>query len=397
LLYQILKLLYFKLNTQPIGLSNYKTNKAKMEAKSVLISGASIAGLTMAYWMNHYGYEVTVVEIAPELRRGGSPIDVRGEALDCAKRMGVLEAIKKAKLQTKGLKFMNEQNEVQGMMLVEEIGAIRPGDDTEIRRDDLLDILYAAVKNNVTFKFGNRIKTLEQDPQYVKITFKDETTSIYDFVIGADGIHSGVRKLTFGPEEQFTHFLNFYFSVFTVDGQLGEQNYGHMYNTPNNLATIYFYNNDSADCLLAFRAPKKLIFDRNNIAQQKQMVMDAFEGIGWKVPELLEELKRADHFYLDQGCQIKMPTWTNGRVALLGDAGYAPAFPTGMGSTLAMHGATMLADAMAKTDNHETAFARYNKTFRPIVEGLQATVYDGMSFVLPDTKYKIQARNKISE
>jgi 2-polyprenyl-6-methoxyphenol hydroxylase-like FAD-dependent oxidoreductase len=371
--------------------------KAKMKAKTVLISGASIAGLTMAYWMNHYGYQVTVVEIGPALRRGGSPIDVRGEALDCAKRMGVLEAIKKAKLQTKGLKFMNAHNEVQGMMLVEEIGAIRPGDDTEIRRDDLLDILHAAAKDDITFKFSNRITQIEQDPQSVKVTFKDETTGIYDFVIGADGIHSGVRKLTFGQEEQFTHFLNFYFSVFTVDGNLGEQSYAYMYNTPNNMATVYFYNQDSADALLAFRAADKVTYDRNNIPQQKQIVIDAFEGIGWKVPEILEELKQSENFYLDQGCQIKMPTWTNGRVALIGDAGYAPAFPTGMGSTLAMHGATILADALANQENHETAFAIYNETFRPIVETLQATVYDGMSFVLPDTENKIQARNKISE
>jgi 2-polyprenyl-6-methoxyphenol hydroxylase-like FAD-dependent oxidoreductase len=366
------------------------------KGKSVLISGASIAGLTMAYWMNHYGYDVTVVEIGSEPRRGGTPIDVRGEALDCARRMGVLEAIKEAKLPTKGLKFMNAQNEVQGTMLVEEIGAITP-DDTEIRRDDLVDILYAKVKNNVTYKFGNRITVLEQDEENVKVTFKDETTGIYDFVIGADGIHSGVRKLIFGKEEQFTHFLNFYFSVFAVDGSLGEQNYAHMYNTPNNMATVYFYNKDSADTLLAFKALNKITFDRYNIQQQKQIVIDAFKGIGWKVPQLLEALKTVNNFYLDQGCQIKMPKWTDGRVALIGDAGYAPAFPTGMGSTLAMHGATVLADAMAENDHHETAFEIYNQTFRHTVEKLQATVYDGMSFVLPDTEDKIKERNSMGK
>jgi 2-polyprenyl-6-methoxyphenol hydroxylase-like FAD-dependent oxidoreductase len=364
--------------------------------KSVLISGASIAGLTMAYWMNHYGYDVTVVEVGPAPRQGGSPIDVRGAALDCAKRMGILDAIKKAKLPTKGLKFMNEQNYVQGTMLVEEIGAISP-DDTEIRRDDLVDILYAKVKDTVAYKFGNRITYLDQNPENVNVTFKDETADTYDFVIGADGIHSGVRKLIFGKEEQFTHFLNFYFSVFTVDGSLGEQNYALMYNTPNNMATVYFYNNDSADTLLAFRAPNKITFDRYDIQGQKQIVIDAFEGLGWKVPQILEELRQADNFYLDQGCQIKLPTWTNGRVALIGDAGYAPAFPTGMGSTLAMHGATVLADTMAECNNHETAFAVYNETFRPVVEKLQATVYDGISFVLPDTVDKIYARNKMGK
>lgn len=366
----------------------------KTKGKSVLISGASIAGLTMAYWMEHYGYEVTVVEIGAEPRRGGSPIDVRGEALDCARRMGIIDEIKAAKLPTKGLKFMNEQDQVQGIMLVEEIGALT-SDDTEIRRDDLVDILYAKVKDSITYKFSNRIIKLEENAENIKVTFKDETRDTYDFVIGADGIHSGVRKLKFGEEEQFLHFLNYYFSVFTVDGSLGEYNYAHMFNTPDNMATIYFYNTASADTLLAFRASHEITIDRYNVQEQKQIVIDAFKGIGWKVPQLLEELKKTDNFYLDQGCQIKMPAWTSGRVALIGDAGYAPAFPTGMGSTLAMHGATVLADAMAENDDHEKAFKLYNETFRPVVEKLQATVYDGISFVMPDTEEKINARNKL--
>jgi 2-polyprenyl-6-methoxyphenol hydroxylase-like FAD-dependent oxidoreductase len=364
--------------------------------KTVLISGASIGGLTMVHWMNQYGYEVTVVELGAEPRRGGTPIDVRGDALDCAKRIGVLEEIKRAKLPTKGLKFMNAQNVVQGTMLVEEIGAIS-SDDTEIRRDDLVDILYAKVRDNATYKFDNRITHLDQDENQVNVVFKDGTTGSYDFVIGADGIHSGVRKLVFGEEDQYAHFLNFYFSVFPVDGGLGEQNYAHMYNTPDTMSTIYFYNPEAADTIMVFKSDHKVKFHRHDMEQQKQIVINAFQGIGWKVPQLLEELKLADNFYLDQGCQIKMPSWTKGRVALIGDAGYAPAFPTGMGSTLAMHGATVLADAMAVNDSYERAFAVYNESFRPVVEKLQATVYDGMSFVLPETQEKINERNKLGK
>ena len=366
----------------------------KATEKSVLISGASIAGLTMAFWMNHYGYRVTVVELSPEPRRGGSPIDVRGSALACARRMGVLEAIKKAKLPTEGLKFMNAQNEVQGIMQVEEIGALLPGDDTEIRRDDLVDILYRNVQQQIICKFGNRIAALQQEESHVSVTFQDGTTENYDFVIGADGIHSGVRKLVFGEEAQFTFFLNYYFAVFGVDGRLGEKNYAHMYNTPNNMATVYFYNSEVADTILAFRATHPIAYDRRDIAGQKRLVANAFEGIGWKVPQLLDAMALAENFYLDQGCQIKMPSWTAGRVALVGDAGYAPAFPTGMGTTLAMEGATLLADAMARNTDYKVAFRRYNEDFRPVVDALQATVYEGMGFVLPDTEEKIRARNK---
>lgn len=365
--------------------------------KSVLISGASIAGLTMAYWMKRYGYQVTVVEIGPAPRMGGSPIDVRGDSLDTARRMGVLDAIKAAKLQTMGLEFMNANGEVEGTMQVEEIGAIRPGDDTEIRRDDLVKILYENAKDGIAYRFNNRIVALTQREDDVSVTFKDGTVERYNFVIGADGIHSGVRKLVFGPEEQFSHFLNFYFSVFPVDIRLGKKNYGQMYTTPTNLAVVYYYNEDCADGFLTFRTSEKLVYDRRDTDAQKQLVMEAFQGLkglGWKVPQLIDELKKADPFYFDQGCQIKMPTWTRGRVALIGDAGYAPAFPTGMGSTLAIQGATVLADAMAEKDTHEVAFQTYNETFRPTVEALQATVYEGLSFLLPETQEAINARNR---
>jgi 2-polyprenyl-6-methoxyphenol hydroxylase-like FAD-dependent oxidoreductase len=368
--------------------------KSKNMKKTVLISGASIAGLTMAYWMNRYGYKVTVVEIGPAPRLGGSPIDVRGDSLDIAKRMNILEAIKAAKLQTKGLQFKNADNETQGLMLVEEIGAIRPGDDTEIRRDDLVNILYSVAQDDVVYKFNNHISSIEQDHNKVTVAFKDKAIEEFDFVIGADGIHSGVRKLVFGPEDQFAHFLNFYFSILPVDKSLGELNYCQMYNTPNTMAAVYYYNSGIADAILTFKAGEKITYDFKDIEAQKKIVINAFEGIGWKVPHLIEEIKNSKNFYLSQGCQIKMPNWTNDRVALIGDAGYAPAFPTGMGSTLAMHGATILADAMAENEDYKIAFKKYNETFRPVVNRMQETVYSGISFLMPDTEEAINERNK---
>lgn len=362
--------------------------------KTVLISGASIAGLSMAYWMNHYGYKVTVVEIGPAPRMGGSPVDVRGEALDVAERMGILEKIKKAKVQTMGLEFVNNLGKVEGTMLVEEIGAVRPGDDIEIRRDDLVNILYANAQKDIEYRFNNRIKDIEQSEENVTVTFKDEKVEKYDFVIGADGIHSNVRKLVFGNEEQFTHFLNLYFSTFPVNGNLGKKDYAQIYTTPNNLALIYYYNDNYADGFLTFRSTEKIDYNYRDIQAQKKIVIDAFKGIGWKASQMIEELNKAENFYFDQVCQIKMSTWNNGRVALIGDAGYAAAFPTGMGSSLAMQGATVLADAMAENTDYKIAFQKYNHSFRPMVETMQATVYSGIDFLLPETQEKIDQRNK---
>lgn len=362
--------------------------------KSVLISGASIAGLTMAYWMEKYGYRVTVVEMNKALRMGGSPIDVRGEALDIAKRMGVLEKIKAAKLPTMGVEFMNTEGVLQGTRKVEDIGALRPGDDTEIRREDLAKILFNNAQNGVDYRFNNSIVGMVQNEEHVTVTFKDGAVENFDFVFGCDGIHSIVRKLTFGPEEQFTHFLNFYFSIFPVDSSLGKRHFGQMYTTPNHIALVYFYNDHVADGFLTFRAEEKINFDYRNIEANKQLIVEHFKGVGWKAPQLIDAMLESDTFYFDQGCQIKMPTWSNGRVAVVGDAGYAPAFPTGMGSTLAMCGATALADAMNETEHYVLAFEKYNETFRPMVETLQATVYDGLEFLMPKTQEAIDLRNK---
>ncbi|RKF36845.1 hypothetical protein BCY89_04005 [Sphingobacterium siyangense] len=356
-----------------------ETNK-----KTVLISGASIAGLTMAYWMKYYGYEVTVVEVSSSPRMGGTPIDVRGDALDSANRMGILEMIKNSRLPSMGLEFVNSQGDIEGRMLIDEI-SIRPGEDVEIRRDDLVNILYANAQGEIEYKFNNKIIVLEQDENKVAITFEDGTTGCYDLLIGADGLHSAVRKMVFGPEEQFAHFLNFYFTIMQVDAALGKENTGQTYNSPNHMATIYYYNRGFADALLAFKSSERINYDFRDTAAQKDIVINAFKNEGWKVPMLLEIMQNAKNFYFDQGCQIKMDSWTKGRVALIGDAAYAPGFPTGMGVTLALQGATVLADFIGKNDNIESAFDQYNNSFKDFVNALQATVYDGLAFLIPET------------
>ncbi|MEO5911891.1 MAG: FAD-dependent monooxygenase [Pelobium sp.] len=364
-----------------------------MKKKSVLISGASIAGLTMAHFMNRNGYEVTVVEIGNAPRLGGTPVDVRGNALDTAQRMGILENLKEAKVPTKGLEFVNANDEFQGLMLVEDIGALCP-DDIEIRRDDLVKILYSVAHDNVKYKFNSHVTAIEQDEDKVTVTFNDKTIEEFDFVIGADGIHSGIRRFVFGPEEDFSHFLNFYFSIFKGDISLGKKNYCQMYNTPNTMSAIYCYNIEVADIIMTFKTQEIITYNYRDVEAQKKIVIDAFEGVGWKVPQLIEEIKESENFYLSQGCQIKMPSWTKGRVALIGDAGYAPAFPTGMGSTLAMQGALALADAMVENADYKIAFQKYNEDFRPIVETLQETVFDGINFLMPETQEAINTRNK---
>jgi 2-polyprenyl-6-methoxyphenol hydroxylase-like FAD-dependent oxidoreductase len=363
--------------------------------KTVLISGASIAGLTMAYWMNRYGYEVTVVELAAKPRQGGSPIDVRGDALDVAERMGILDRIQQAKLATEGLEFVNARNEVQGTMLVDEIGAERPGEDIELRRDLLVSILYETAGNEIEYLFCNSIQQLVQTADEVTVTFKDGITRPFDYVFGADGVHSAVRRLVFGDEQQFTRFLGLYFTILEVDETLGRKNHGRMFSEPGKMATIYSYSN-KADCILVFRSPE-LQYNYRDTAEQKQLVTAAFAQSAWKIPEILTTLNQAENIYFDQVCQIRMPSWSSGRVALIGDAAHCAAFPTGMGSSLAMLGATILADQLvAANGDYARAFSAYDSSFRPFVETVQETVFGGIEFLVPETAAAIDARNAMA-
>ncbi|WP_080055839.1 FAD-dependent monooxygenase [Spirosoma aerolatum] len=359
-----------------------------MKKKQVLISGASIAGLTLAYWLNKYGYRVTIVEISSGLRRGGSPIDVRGEALDVARQMGILEKIKANEFVHTDV-LVNAQNETLATFSLntqtEYLG------DIELHRDDLVDILYENIPTHeVECLFENRIEKLIQQENEIEIGFKNGESRTFDFVFGADGTHSSVRKMAFGNEENYSKFFGEYFAIVEVpDLKPNKPNSGTIYNEPGKMAAIYPFKN-TVNAFLVFRSPK-LNFDYRNQAQHKQTLKETFKNSAWRIPEILDAMIHSDNLYFDEVCQIHMPTWTNGRVALLGDAAHAASFHTGMGTSLAMQGATILAKELHETDNYETAFANYNETYRPVVESVQARITRGMNYLVPETEEGIQA------
>jgi 2-polyprenyl-6-methoxyphenol hydroxylase-like FAD-dependent oxidoreductase len=358
--------------------------------KKVLISGASFAGLTLACWLNKFGYQVTVVEIGKELRKAGSPIDVRGEALNVAKEMGILEKIKaKEFLHTD--EIVNAQDETLVKFSLnaqtEYLG------DIEIHRGDLLDILYEIVpKNEVEFLFDNSIETLIQYENYVEVTFENDKTGRFDFVFGADGTHSVVRKLIFGDEENYSKFFGVYFAFVEADNiQTGRpKNTGIIYRELGKQAAIYQFAN-AAYGIVMFRSPK-LNWDYRNQEQHKQILKDNFESnTNWKMPEILDAMLHSNNLYFDEVSQIHMPTWSKGRIALVGDAAHAPSFFTGMGTSLAMQGATLLAKELHANEDYKIAFAKYNETHKPFAESIQSRISRGLKVQLPETEEELQA------
>ncbi|MDR6733543.1 FAD-dependent monooxygenase [Sphingobacterium sp. 2149] len=358
--------------------------------KRVLISGASFAGLTLAYWLNKFGYSVTMVELGKDLRTGGSPIDVRGEALDIAREMAIFDQIKQNEfVHTDEVVDANDQTLATFSIntLSEYLG------DIEIHRGDLVKIMYEIVpKKEVNIVFGDSISAVVQHDDRIDVAFEKGSPQSYDFVFGADGTHSIVRKLVFGPEEDFKKFLGVYFAFANVDQiQTGRpKSTGIVYRELGKQAVIYQFK-DAATAILLFRAPK-LTWNYRDRQQPKEILNDYFgENGNWKIPQIMEAMLQTDELYFDEACQIKMPSWTKGRVALIGDAAYAPSFFTGMGTSLAMQGATLLAKELQGNSDYQTAFANYNARFRPFVENIQARVEHSLKIQLPETEAELAA------
>ena len=366
--------------------------------KKVLISGASIAGFATAYWMNKLGYKVTIVEIANAPRTAGAAFNISGDTVEVARRMGILEKLKAHRLHVEMIAFKNADDVTEGSMVMQNDGGELPEDDIEIERDKFIGTLFDSLKNDVEFIFGNSITALDETADAINVTFKDGLQRSFHLVLGCDGSHSGVRKIWFGHEAEYAHFLEAYFSITIVNKLLVKQKTMHMYNVPGKAFMLNAYNNKT-DIIFCFVSEKEIPYDYRDIAQQRQIILEQFAGQGWRTAELLEEIAQSDNFYFDKFCQIKMPSWTKGRVALVGDAGYCASPAAGIGGSLSISGAAALADALQKYNGDlEPAFRDYNDTLRPFIQEVQAMAETNIreSFI-PRTEEAIRKRNAQTE
>ncbi|MBB6107690.1 2-polyprenyl-6-methoxyphenol hydroxylase [Mucilaginibacter lappiensis] len=369
-----------------------------LKEKKVLVSGASFAGLSTAYWMNKLGYKVTVVEIAKELRKGGTPVDIRENTVDIVKRMGIFEQIKSNRLNMEVMEFKNTDDVTEGSITLKKEGEQILVDECEIERDILLNILFDSLKNEVEFIFSDSITALNESREDIQVTFKNGSQRSFDLVFGCDGLHSTIRKIWFGHETEYMHFLQAYFSITIVNKSLIKQNTSQMYNVPGKAVMLNAYNNKT-DIVLCFFSEKEITYDYRDEEQQRDIILKQFTGGTWRTPELLAEVQHSKTFYFDKLCQIKMLSWTKGRVALVGDAGYCASPAAGMGGSLAINGAAALADAFQKHNgDFELAFQDYNKNFRPFIEEIQeGAVKFGLEMLVPRTEEAIRERNTQTE
>lgn len=365
---------------------------------TVLICGAGAAGLSAAHMFAKADWDVTVVELAAGVRNGGSPIDVRGDALEVASRMGILREIQDARVQLMiGASAVNGAGDV--------IGAVTPqtfssenfeegAHDVELHRRALNDALLKSVDlPGVELRFNTTIDALDQDADGVWATLSNGQRHRFDIVVGADGLHSNVRRLVFGPESGFVHHLGLYISSFDVDSSLSCGPGGFFYNTPNRVCAVTDYG-DRVLAGVIFRS-EPIDYDYHDYAQQKDIVGAVLDkDQGWKVAELRSALDTADEFYFDSISQVKATPWSRGRIVLAGDAAHCSALLSGMGTSLAMLGAAILVDELAAAGgDHDVAFDRYERRHRPDVARAQASVGDHADIMVPRTQDEIDARN----
>jgi 2-polyprenyl-6-methoxyphenol hydroxylase-like FAD-dependent oxidoreductase len=359
----------------------------------VLISGASVAGPTLAHWLAGHGHVVTVVDVAPGLRDSGYPIDVRGPAVEVAERMGVLDQVRALSVDTDRVDFVGARGTVSlGMRALRQAAGVR---DLELLRGDLVRTLYDTTKADVEYRFGDSVRSLVQDDDGVSVEFEHGAGERFDIVVGADGLHSNVRRLAFGPAERYSRYLGCYVGVAAVDPRFGVADRCVLYNVPGRAAGVYRFR-DTASAIFLFRSKAPLRYDHRDTDEHKRLLVREFAGSGRQVADLLADALTADDFYFDSVSQIRMPRWSRGRVVLVGDAGYGPALLSGAGTTLAMVGAYRLAGELSAGGSPERAFARYQAAHRPLVTRSQRSARSGGAVLVPASAAAIRTRDLLT-
>ncbi|HEY4536486.1 MAG TPA: FAD-binding domain [Enteractinococcus sp.] len=337
----------------------------------VLIVGAGIAGPTLAYWLHRAGHQVTLIESAPQLRQGGYIVDFWGAGFDVAERMGIVPRLMRDGYVIKELREVSA-----GGWTLARVDPARmlggTGDRyVSIARSELSAAIYDCLDDDVETVFGDTVIALDDDGQRVRVEFKHSARRDFDLVFGADGLHSKVRSLVFGSEADFENHVGLVVCALELEGYRPRNELIAVTQTTIGVQTMRSsLRHDATLVLFTFRDDRQIPL--HDVAAQQEFLRTRLGNIGGEVPGILEQLPQAKTFYMDRASQIRMPDWSRGRVALLGDAAAAPSLLAGQGSPLAMVEAYVLAVKLRRRpNNHQQAFAAYQQQLQPMIQEKQ--------------------------
>jgi 2-polyprenyl-6-methoxyphenol hydroxylase-like FAD-dependent oxidoreductase len=370
-----------------------------MRNQSVLISGVGIAGPTLAYWLMECGFTPTLVERAPQPRTGGYAIDFWGVGYDIAEQMGLLPELAHKDYRVQELRFVGDRGQRVGGFKVDVFRRMTGGRYVTLPRGDLAEILYRSIEDRCEILFGDSIRCVEETGDSVRVLFEHASPRSFDLLVGADGLHSAVRPLVFGNDGSVERYLGHAVAAFAVDGYRPRDEGVYVsYGVPGKQAGRFALRHDRTLFLLVFAAAEPPSVDPHDISGQRVLLRRVYHEAGWECPQILDALDGCEELYFDWVSQIRMDRWSQGRVALVGDAAYCPSLLAGQGSALAMTGSYVLAGELAKSDGqHRPAFEHYESLLRSLIDGKQKAAERFAGSLVPKTRLGLFLRNQISK
>jgi len=362
----------------------------------VLISGAGVAGPCLAWWLAEAGHRPTVVEVAPRPREGGYVLDFWGRGYDLAERMGLLPRLREVGYQVQNVVMVDSAGRRRAGFGVDVFLRITNGRFVSLPRSELAKALTEAAAERAEFRFGDSVQTIRPVGDGVEVAFEQAPPQRFDLVVGADGIHSRVRDLVWGPEDAYERYLGYRFAAFTLPDYAPRDPDAYLlYNEPGIQVGRFALRDGSTLVLLIWseERPGPLPASEND---GKEDLRRRFDGCGWEVARMLSALDTTHDLYIDQVSQIRLPQWSRGRVALVGDAAAAPSFLAGQGSALAMIAAYVLAGELRGADRPEAALAAYERRLRPFITGKQDAATRFTSTFVPGSRFAIGVRNVVT-
>ncbi len=362
----------------------------------ILISGAGLAGLTTAFWLRRHGHEPVVVEKAPELRNDGYGLDFFGAGYDVAERMSIIDALAERQLfqgGDGGVAYVDTHGKILAELKYDSIREVLGGRYLPVMHGNLVEAVYHTVPDDVDVRFGTTITTIDQSDTAVTVTFDDGAAESFDLLVGADGIHSNVRRLAFGPEANYAVYLGYRFASYFLYGDYERAALWDNYVEPNR--EIGIYSSDSPDRLVAFLLWADPDDGWVEPSERAGRIRSLYGGAGWQTEQVLGELPGGDDILMDTATQIRMDTWRNGRVVLVGDAAGCMTLISGQGASMAMAGGYVLAEELGATDDWRQSLANFEARVKPQMDIRQTKAHDFAKRFVPGTKAAVTAQTAL--